>query len=85
MKSILVGEHRGRKLYYLPESKSLTEDGALLNASGQIKIINFWKFTRTKANIDKISNTDFHDFFGMGITASQESYGKKPLLQKLQI
>ena len=63
MKSILVGEHRGRKLYYLPESKSLTEDGALLNASGQIKIINFWKFTRTKANIDKISNTDFHDFF----------------------
>ena len=48
MKSILVGEHRGRKLYYLPESKSLTEDGALLNASGQIKIINFWKFTRTK-------------------------------------
>ena len=83
MKSILVGEHRGRKLYYLPESKSLAEDGALLNASGQIKIINFWKFARTKTNIDKILNTNFHDFFWNGDNGKSKKLWQETFITKI--
>lgn len=62
-RGILVGLVEGQRLYYLIDAAGDSEpDGALINPAGRTKLVNFSKTLSTARNVEKLGNSDFHDF-----------------------
>lgn len=66
MKSILVGKLEDTKVYYVADSIHKDFDCILVGRLGGTKVTNFWEFVDWNKNIEKISNTPFHDYLWNG-------------------
>lgn len=66
MKSILVGKLEKTKVYYVVDSIHKNADCILVGQLGDTKVTNFWEFIDWNKNIQKITNTNFHDYLWNG-------------------
>lgn len=62
MKAVLVANADGKRLYYIVDSETRTNDGVLASSVNDAELVDFWPTVKAANSLIPITNTDFHKF-----------------------
>lgn len=74
MKSILVGKHQNKKVYYVVDAIEGHPDCVIVDILGTKQLTDFWEFVYDHPNMHKISGTEFHNFLWDGNHSNSSGY-----------